>query len=59
MTNDEQKVWEKIGNYTVLKGSNDCIAMDATPSKECDEYHKRSKLQINFQNNSFIDKPKP
>jgi hypothetical protein len=33
----------------VIKGSNECIAMDATPSKECDEYHKNSYIQINGQ----------
>ena len=31
----------------VLKGSNECIAMDAVPSKECKEYHQNSYIQIN------------
>jgi hypothetical protein len=32
------------------------IALDATPSKECDEYHKNSKVYVNFSNNiTFLE----
>ena len=33
----------------VIKGSNECIAIDAIPSKECREYHENSYIQINGQ----------
>ncbi len=39
---------QNVGDIMILKGSNACIALDAVPSKGCDEYHKRAKIQINF-----------
>jgi len=33
----------------VVRGSKECIAIDATPSKECREYHQNSCIQINGQ----------
>ena len=38
-----------VGEF-VMKGSNDCIAIDQIPSKECNEYHKNSVIQIHLPN---------
>lgn len=33
------------------------IALDAIPSKECQEYHRNSSIQINMPNECFIRRP--
>ena len=40
--------------YFVIKGSNECIALDAILSKECKEYHENSCIQINKDNKSYL-----
>ena len=52
----EEITWDDHVNFAafVLKGSKPCIAIDQIPSKECDEYHKNSKIQFNIQNNPFL-----
>ena len=47
--NRNQPERSKREDVFVLQGSNECIALDAIPSKECDEYHKNSYIQINGQ----------
>ena len=43
----DQPERSKREDVFVIKGSTECIAMDAIPSKECKEYHQNSYLQIN------------
>jgi len=45
----DQPKRSKREDVSVIKGSNECIAFDAIPSKECREYHENSYVQINGQ----------
>jgi hypothetical protein len=56
MTREEAEVYfpnqperSKREDVFVVKVSNECIAIDAIPSKECREYHENSYIQINGQ----------
>ncbi len=39
---------EKLKPF-IIKGSNECKAINAIPSKECKEYHEKSCVQINIE----------
>lgn len=40
--------------FFVIKGSKESIALDATPSEECKEYHRNSCIQINHDDKTYL-----
>jgi hypothetical protein len=52
MQNPERS--KREDGYEFIKGSSDCIALDAISSQEMKEYHKNSVLQINKDGKSYL-----
>jgi len=52
--NDQPERSKREDEYFVIKGTKECIVLDAIPSEECKEYHRNSFIQYNFIDKTIL-----